>query len=93
MNVCRTHQVTNACITELLHLFSKVILPLPNSLPTSEGVATSMVTKLGLSYDAIDACRNIYVLFRREYADWKRAQYVRLGNLSGWGCRGCPPRY
>jgi hypothetical protein len=69
MNVCRTHKVTNACITELLHLFSKVILPVPNSLPTSEGIATSMVSRLGLKYDAIDSCRNGCVLFRREYAE------------------------
>ena len=69
MNVCRTHKVTNACITELLHLFSKVILPVPNSLPTSEGIATTMLSKLGLKYDTIDACRNGCVLFRREYAE------------------------
>lgn len=68
MNVCRTHKVTNACITELLHLFSKVILPLPNSLPTSEGIATTMVSRLGLKYNVIDAYRNGCVLFRCEYA-------------------------
>jgi hypothetical protein len=69
MNVCRTHKVSNACITKLLHLFSKVILPLPNSLPTSEGIATAMVSRLGLRYDAIDACSNGCVLFRREFAE------------------------
>jgi hypothetical protein len=68
MNVCRTHKVSNACITELLCLFSKVILPSPNSLPASERVATAMVSRLGLRYDSIDACRNGCVLFRREYA-------------------------
>ena len=85
MNVCRTHKVTNACITELLHLFSNVILPLPNSLPTTEGMATSMVSKLGLKYDAIDACRNGYVLYRRENAELdtcpvcEAARYKRVG--------------
>jgi hypothetical protein len=28
MNVCRTHKATNALISEMLHLMSKVILPL-----------------------------------------------------------------
>lgn len=67
MNVCRTHKVSNACISELLHLFSKVILPSPNSLPSSEGIATNILRRLGLRYDAIDACRNGCVLFRAEY--------------------------
>ena len=85
MNVCRTHKVTNACITELLHLFSKVILPSPNSLPTSEGSATTMVMRLGLKYDAIDACRNGCVLFRREHSDLETcpvcsaSRYKRVG--------------
>ena len=85
LNVCRTHKVTNACITELLHLFSKVILPLPNSLPTSEGMATTMVSKLGLRYDAIDACRNGCVLYRREYSELETcpkceaARFKRVG--------------
>ena len=39
INVCRTHKMTNACISELLHLLSKVILPTPNSLPSSERMA------------------------------------------------------
>ena len=69
MNVCRTHKVTNACISELLHLFSKVILPLPNSLPTSEGIATAMLNRLGLRHEAIHACRNGCVLFRKEFAE------------------------
>lgn len=69
MNVCRTHKATNACISELLHLMSKVILPSPNSLPTNEGLATRMVARLGLRYDTIDACRNGCVLFRHEYAE------------------------
>ena len=85
LNVCRTHKVTNACIIELLHLFSKVILPLPNSLPTSEGMATTMVSKLGLRYDAIDACRNGCVLYRREYSELETcpkceaARFKRVG--------------
>ena len=85
MNVCRTHKVSNACITELLHLFSKVILPLPNSLPSSEGIATAMVSRLGLRYDTIDACWNGCVLYRREYASLESCpkceaeRYKRVG--------------
>ena len=69
MNVCRTHKATNACISELLHLFSNVILPSPNSLPSSERLASKMVSRFGLRYDTIDACRNGCVLFRRQYAE------------------------
>ena len=69
MNVCRTHRATNACISELLHLLSKVILPKPNSMPSSEDIASSMLRRLGLKYDTIDACQNGCVLFRLEYAD------------------------
>jgi len=65
LNVCRTHKATNACISEMLHLLSKVIFPLPNSLPTTETIASSMVSRLGLKYDAIDACRIGCVLFRK----------------------------
>ena len=68
MNVCRTHRATNACINEMLHLLSKVLLPRPNSMPSSEGIASSMLSRLGLKYDAIDACRNGCVLFRQGYA-------------------------
>ena len=88
MNVCRTHKATNACISELLHLFSKVILPSPNSLPGSEGVATSMLMRLGLKYDTIDACRNGCVLFRAEYAEMENcpvcnaARFKRVGMSS-----------
>ena len=69
LNVCRTHKVTNECISELLHLFSNVILPSPNSLPTSERMASNMLNRLGLKYDAIDVCRNGCVLFRGEFAE------------------------
>lgn len=69
MNVCRTHKVSNACITELLQLMSKVILPSPNSLPTSESIASSMLSRLGLRYNTIDACQNGCILFRERYAE------------------------
>jgi hypothetical protein len=85
MNVCRNHKVTNAGITELLHLFSKVILPVPNSLPTSEGIATSMLSRLGLRYDNIDACRNGCVLFRREYADLEICPVCEAGRFKRVG--------
>lgn len=69
MNVCRTHKATNALISEMLHVLANVILPSPNSLPSSEGLASRMLGRLGLRYDAIDACRNGCVLFRKGNAD------------------------
>ena len=92
MNVVRTHKVTNACITELLHLFSKVILHVPNSLPTSEGIATSMVSRLGLRYDAIDACRNGCVLFRREYATLETCPICAAGRFKRVGLSRVPSK-
>lgn len=86
MNVCRTHKVSNACISELLHLMSQVILPTPNSLPSSERIATSMLSRLGLKYNAIDACRNGCILFRHEYAEMEACpvcnacRYKRVGS-------------
>lgn len=92
MNVCRTHKVTNACITELLHLFSKVILPLPNSLPTSEEIATTMVSRLGLRYNAIDACRNGCVLFRREYTELETCPICESGRYKRVGLSRVPTK-
>lgn len=69
LNVCRTHKATNACISEMLHLLAKVILPKPNSMPATETIASSMVSRLGLRYATIDACRNGCVLFRKGYAE------------------------
>ena len=85
MNVCRTHKVSNACITELLQLFSKVILPSPNSLPSSEGAAATMLCRLGLQYNAIDVCRNGCVLFRREYADMDSCPLCHEGRFKRVG--------
>ena len=45
LNVCRTHKATNACISEMLQLLAKVILPSPNSLPTSEAVASRLLSQ------------------------------------------------
>ena len=59
----------NKCISEMLHLLAKVILPKPNSMPATETIASSMVSRLGLRYAAIDACRNGCVLFRKGYAE------------------------
>ena len=69
MNVFRTHKVTNGCITEVLHVLSRVVLPSPNSLPGSEGIATRMLRRLGLKYDAIHVCRNGCVLYRNDNAE------------------------
>lgn len=85
LNVCRTYKVTNACINELLHLFSKIILPSPNSFPTSEKIATAMLTRLGLKYDSIDACEKGCVLFRHQYVGMETCpicqatRYKRVG--------------
>ena len=64
MNCSRIHGVSSAFINELLHVLSQVILPQPNSLPTSEAAASSLLNKLGLGYEIIHCCANGCVLFR-----------------------------
>lgn len=68
LHVCHTYKITNAYLSEFLHLFSKNILPSPNLLPTSEEIAITMLNRLGLKNDTIDDCEKWCVLFRHEYA-------------------------
>lgn len=85
MNVFCMYKATNACISELLHLFWTVILRSPNSLPTNEGTATSMLGQLGLKYNTLDECKNECVLFKKDYAEidtyprCQALQYKRAG--------------
>lgn len=90
MNVCRTYKVSNACINELLHLLSKVILPTPNSMPTSEGKATTMLSRIGLQYNAIDACRNGCVLYRNEYTEMEFCPTCHAGRYKTLGLSRVP---
>ena len=90
MNVYRTHKVTNACISELLHLLSKVILPSPNSLPSSEGMASTMLSRLGLRYDCIDAYRNGCVLYRHEYTEMDTCPVCKAARFRNAGMSRVP---
>ena len=45
MNCSRVHGVPSAFVNELLHVLSHVILPQPNSLPSSEAATSSMLKK------------------------------------------------
>ena len=90
MNVCRTHKATNALITEMLHLMSQVMLPLPNSLPSSEGIASRMLGRLGLGYKAIDSCKNGCVLFRHEFAEIDRCPVCQHPRFKAVGMSKVP---
>ena len=92
MNVCRTHGATNALISEMLHLLAKVILPLPNSMPSSERMASSMISRLGLRYDAIHACKNGCVLFRRGYAELQTCPVCRTPRFKRVGLSKVPQK-
>lgn len=87
MNVARTHKGSNTCISELLNLLSNVILSSPNSLPASEGIATTMFGGLGLKYNSTDACRNGCILFTHTYAEMI---VVRHANHVDIEVQGCP---
>ena len=90
MNVLRTHKVSNACINEILHLLAKVILPKPNSLPTSEGNATNMLTRIGLRYEAIDVCKNGCVLFRDRNAELESCPICHVSRFRRVGMSKVP---
>ena len=77
MNCSRVHGVPSAFVNELLHVLSQVILPQPNSLPSSEVAASSMLKKLGLGYDIIHCCANGCVLFRGLNKDAKECPTCR----------------
>jgi hypothetical protein len=90
MNVFRTHKATNACISEMLHLVAKVILPMPNSLPSSETTATTMISRLGLKYHAIDACKNGCALFRNENAELQSCPVCNVSRFKRVGMSKVP---
>ena len=66
MNYCRTHNIFNAFVNELLMLLCKSILPIGNMLVKSEYKASKMLKRFGLSYDIIQACPKGCALFRGE---------------------------
>jgi hypothetical protein len=69
MNCCRTHNVPSIFVSELLSLLGNSVLPQPNTLPTTEHVASTRLANLGLPYDSIHVCPNNCTLFRKENAD------------------------
>jgi hypothetical protein len=64
LNCLRVHGASNALISELLMLLSKSVLPSINCLPSSEYLASKMLTQLGLAYELIHACPSRCMLFR-----------------------------
>jgi hypothetical protein len=68
LNICGQHNVPNVCVTELLSLVSKNVLPQDNIAPRSHYEAKCLVTTLGLNYDHIHACPKGHMLFRGQYA-------------------------
>ncbi len=63
LNCCRTHGINNAFIIELFGLLKKIILPMPNTLPSLKYETSNTLKKLGLTYDVIDVCVNGCMLF------------------------------
>ena len=90
VNVLRTHKATNACINEILNLLAKVILPKPNSMPTSEGNASNMLTRLGLRYESIDVCKNGCVLFRDRNAEMESCPICNVSRFRRVGMSKVP---
>jgi hypothetical protein len=64
LNCLRVYGASNALISELLLLLSKSVLPSINCLPSSEYLASKMLSQLGLSYNIIRACPDGCMLLR-----------------------------
>ena len=64
LNLCRTHGTSNSFISDLFKILAYSILPVVNTLPTSEYAASKRLKMMGLAYDAIHCCQNNCMLFR-----------------------------
>jgi hypothetical protein len=71
LNVCNSFGVFNACVDKLLKLLKHDLLPKENTCPPSHFEAKKLVSKLGLSYNTIHACKNGHCLFWNELKDAK----------------------
>jgi hypothetical protein len=67
MTMCTIHGVSNKFADQLFALFSLHLLPGENLLPKNYHAAKSMIRKLGLNYNTIQACEGGCVLFRGPY--------------------------
>lgn len=85
LNLYRVHKVSNLFISKLLLVLSRSILPSPNSIPSSEAKASSMLKRLGLGYNTIHACNNGCVLYRgpHEHHDLCRICHAPQWKRSG----------
>jgi hypothetical protein len=63
LNCCKTHGTTNAFVNELLGLLKRNVLPQPNTLISIEHEVTTILDKLGLTYNVIHLCLKGYILF------------------------------
>ena len=72
LTICKAHGVSNACVDELMKALSCQILPQPNTLPSSERLASRLLRTFGLGYNIIHACLRGCVLFRGVYAGLNR---------------------
>ena len=67
MTLCTIHGVSNKIADQLFALFSLHFLSGENRLPKNYYAAKSMIRKLGLNYNTINACEGGCVLFRGPY--------------------------
>jgi hypothetical protein len=67
MNVCKVHVVSNKFVDELLALLHKHLLPLYYCFPPTMYTTKTLISKVGLRYNNINACVNGCVLFQKEY--------------------------
>ena len=85
LNICGQHNVPNVCVTELMSLISKIILPKDNIAPRSHYEAKTLLGALGLNYSAIHACPKGHMLFRKEYATADRCHICQSPRYTNRG--------
>jgi hypothetical protein len=78
-NCCHTHGMFNAFVHRIVGTSKKNILPMPNTLPSSEYETSTTLKKLKLTYNVIDVCVNGCMLFRGEHVN--KDQCIKCGEL------------
>uniref|UniRef100_A0A0A9HG26 Transposase-associated domain-containing protein n=1 Tax=Arundo donax TaxID=35708 RepID=A0A0A9HG26_ARUDO len=68
LNIKNLWGVSNDCFDELLSLI-KEALPGGEALPKNFHDAKKFVKAIGVAYECINACKNDYILYRKEYAN------------------------
>jgi hypothetical protein len=86
LNCFAVFEVSIAFADELLKLLRE-LLPENNTLPRSHYKARKYLSKLGMTYNSIDACRNGCCLFRKELEDARECPICKVPRYTSQNSR------